>query len=101
MRVLELKPVSQQTMGKKKHKLRKQSQDNEVFHSDSSDEAAMAGATGRGCLHVSKSINFSSMRKAIKQQTSIGECTVSDERYIAHISGFRSWVLKYLILIGN
>ena len=46
MRVLESKPVVTQTMGKKKHKLRKQSKENKLCPgSDSSDEATLQGAT--------------------------------------------------------
>ncbi len=46
MRVPETKPVVTQTMGKKKHKLRKQSKDEKLCAagSDSSDEAPPQGA---------------------------------------------------------
>lgn len=58
--------VARYTMGKKnKHKLRK-SKENEA--SDSSEDVA-----ARGCPHVSKSINFSAMKKGLGKQA-FGEC---------------------------
>ncbi|KAL4233209.1 Ubiquitin carboxyl-terminal hydrolase 16 [Mactra antiquata] len=66
MRVLEKEVVSPYSMGKKnKHKLRK-SKENE--NSDSSEEVS-----GRGCVHVSKAVNFNSMKKGFAKQT-LGEC---------------------------
>ena len=47
MRVLESKTSQAYSMGKRKHKLRKQNKDNEQCPSDSSDEGALAAATGK------------------------------------------------------
>ncbi|XP_045195108.1 ubiquitin carboxyl-terminal hydrolase 16-like [Mercenaria mercenaria] len=66
MRVLEKEVVSSYSMGKKnKHKLRK-SKENE--NSDSSEEVS-----GKGCVHVNKAINFSTMKKGLGKQV-FGEC---------------------------
>ncbi|ELT96769.1 hypothetical protein CAPTEDRAFT_225117 [Capitella teleta] len=72
MRVLETKkPGLQISMGKRKHKLRKQREDSSGFCSESSDE----GVTARGCPHVSKAVNLNSVRKALRLNPVIGECT--------------------------
>ena len=67
MRVLESKPGGATIllkMGKKKHKLRKQSKtENEPCNSDSSDEGGASAA--RGCPHIGKAINFNNVKKTL------------------------------------
>lgn len=92
MRVLETKkPGLQISMGKRKHKLRKQREDSSGFCSESSDEGvtglsknfmnvsyfmSVIYSAARGCPHVSKAVNLNSVRKALRLNPVIGECTV-------------------------
>ena len=85
MRVLESKPGGATIlliMGKKKHKLRKQSKENEQCMSDSSDDGD--ASVSRGCPHVSKAISFNNVKKTLKQGAVVGECSVSSPRKLIY-----------------
>ena len=66
MRVLEQKPVLNQTMGKKKHKLRKHSKDNANFPTDSSDESHQ-GAAGKLPVYDGFKVTISKVRPPLKK----------------------------------
>ena len=66
MRVLEQKPVLNQTMGKKKHKLRKHSKDNANFPTDSSDESHQ-GAAGKMPIYNGFKVTISKVRPPLKK----------------------------------
>ncbi|XP_006813669.1 ubiquitin carboxyl-terminal hydrolase 16-like [Saccoglossus kowalevskii] len=70
MRVLESDQLV--AMTKKRHKLRKQKRDNEMFN-ESSDDTTEGAQAGRFCEHISKAVNISNVKKAVKQVT-LGEC---------------------------
>ncbi|XP_013383302.1 ubiquitin carboxyl-terminal hydrolase 16-like isoform X2 [Lingula anatina] len=72
MRVLESSIPSQYSMGKKKHKLRKASHENE-FNTSEDDEAA-AVAAAKNCRHINKSVNLAAVRKGLRQGGPIGDC---------------------------
>lgn len=74
MRVLEPKPIGVSVMGKK-HKLRKQSRENVVRASDTSDDGTTAVAAGQvKCQHSKKAVNINTVRKVMKQAEFRIEC---------------------------